>query len=282
MRYRRDSAGRLDSTYDRRLAERLLRVALSRGITTIRDPGASPIEAALALREAVDSGDVIGPRIFTAGPIISNPKLTESEIRAEVAAQAAAGVNYIKLYAGIGPAQLAAAVDEAHRHRKAGHRPSPADLVDRGRPRRHRLPDPRRQLARGLRRGRAAGGVRAPRRDDASPDRLARVARAHRGRAGGLHDRLAGGAAGAGGPHARSPTTPSSGGVTRSISGTRMWRLCPRCWPTGRSSACPPGTGATPSSIAPRPPGPGCWRSCERCTTKACGSPQAPIWRAPG
>ncbi len=118
MRYRRDSAGRLDSTYDRRLAERLLRVALSRGITTIRDPGASPIEAALDLREAVDSGRVIGPRILTAGPIISNPKLTESAIRAEVAAQAAAGVNYIKLYAGIGPAQLAAAVDEAHRHRK--------------------------------------------------------------------------------------------------------------------------------------------------------------------
>ena len=43
MRYRRDSAGALDSTYDRRLAERRLLAALSRGITTIRDPGASPI-----------------------------------------------------------------------------------------------------------------------------------------------------------------------------------------------------------------------------------------------
>ncbi len=118
MRYRRDAAGKLDSTYDRRLAERLLRVALSRGITTIRDPGASPLEAAIALRDAVDSQRVLGPRIFTAGPIISNPRLTEAEIRSEVATQAAAGVSYIKLYAGIGQEQLAAAVDEAHGRRK--------------------------------------------------------------------------------------------------------------------------------------------------------------------
>ena len=116
MRYRRDSAGTLDSTYDRRLAERLLRVALAHGITTIRDPGASPLEPALALRAAVDSGRVLGPRIFTAGPIISSPGLSEDEVRAAVRVQAAAGVDYIKLYSGIGPAVLAAAVDEAHRH----------------------------------------------------------------------------------------------------------------------------------------------------------------------
>jgi imidazolonepropionase-like amidohydrolase len=118
MRYRRDAAGKLDSIYDRGLAERLLRVALSRGVTTIRDPGASPLEAAIALRDAVDSQRVLGPRIFTAGPIISNPRLTEAEIRSEVATQAAAGVDYIKLYAGIGRERLAAAVDEAHRRRK--------------------------------------------------------------------------------------------------------------------------------------------------------------------
>ena len=78
MRYRRDAAGRLDSTYDRRLAERLLRIALARGITTIRDPGASPVDVAVALREAVDSGSVVGPRIFTAGPIIADPGLGDS------------------------------------------------------------------------------------------------------------------------------------------------------------------------------------------------------------
>jgi hypothetical protein len=117
MRYRRDAAGKLDSTYDRRLAERLLRVALSRGITTIRDPGASPIQPAIALRDAVDSGRVLGPRIFTAGRIISDPGLSEDEIRVEIRAQAALGVDFIKLYAGIDAASIRAAVDEAHRRR---------------------------------------------------------------------------------------------------------------------------------------------------------------------
>ncbi len=114
MRYRRDSAGALDSTYDRALAERLLRVALSHGITTIRDPGASSVEAAIALREAVDSRRVLGPRIFTAGPIISSPRLSEAEIREEIRSQADAGVDYIKLYSGIGPDLLRLAVTEAH------------------------------------------------------------------------------------------------------------------------------------------------------------------------
>ena len=123
MRYRRDSAGRLDSTYDRRVAERLLRVALAHGITTIRDPGASPLDAAIALREAVDSGRVLGPRTLTAGPIISDPRLSPERLREEIGTQADAGVDFIKLYAGIGPDLLRLAVDEAHarRLRVIGH-----------------------------------------------------------------------------------------------------------------------------------------------------------------
>ncbi len=116
MRYRRDPGGVLDSTYDRALGERLLRIALSRGITTIRDPGASPVGAAVALRDAVAGGRVLGPRIFTAGPILSSPRLTEAEIRDAIRSQAAAGVDFIKLYAGITPPQLRIAVEEAHRH----------------------------------------------------------------------------------------------------------------------------------------------------------------------
>jgi imidazolonepropionase-like amidohydrolase len=117
MRYRRDAAGRLDSTYDRRLAERLLRVALAHGITTIRDPGASPLDAAIALREAVDSGQILGPRMFTAGPIISDPGLSPEQLRQEIGTQADAGVDFIKLYSAIGPDRLRLAVEEAHARR---------------------------------------------------------------------------------------------------------------------------------------------------------------------
>jgi imidazolonepropionase-like amidohydrolase len=123
MRYRRDHEGRLDSTYDRRLAERLLRVALAHGITTIRDPGGSPVEAAIALREAVDSGRLLGPRILTAGPIVSDPTISPERLRQEIRTQADAGVDFIKLYSGIGPDLLRIAVDEAHarRLRVIGH-----------------------------------------------------------------------------------------------------------------------------------------------------------------
>ncbi len=123
MRYRRTAAGALDSTYDRALAERLLLVALSRGITTIRDPGASPVMAAVALRNDVAAGRVLGPRVFTAGEILSSPRLSEEEIRSSIRGQAAAGADYVKLYAGITPPQLRIAVDEAHRQglRVIGH-----------------------------------------------------------------------------------------------------------------------------------------------------------------
>jgi imidazolonepropionase-like amidohydrolase len=115
MRYTRNAGGALDSAYDRALAERLLRVALSRGITTIRDPGASPVTAAVTLRNDVAAGRVLGPRIFTAGEILSSPRLSEQEIRGSIRAQAAAGIDYVKLYAGITLPQLRIAVDEAHR-----------------------------------------------------------------------------------------------------------------------------------------------------------------------
>jgi imidazolonepropionase-like amidohydrolase len=116
MRYRRHAAGGLDSSYDRALAERLLRVALAYGITTIRDPGASPLEAALALREDIRSGQVLGPWLLTAGPILSGWNTPDSTIRASIRAQAAAGVDYIKVYSSFSAHQVRVAIEEAHRH----------------------------------------------------------------------------------------------------------------------------------------------------------------------
>jgi imidazolonepropionase-like amidohydrolase len=123
MRYRRSAQGSLDSTYDRALAERLLRVALGYGITTIRDPGASPLQEALSLRDDVAHGRVLGPRIFTAGPILNDPRFSVDSLRTLVRGQAAAGVDFVKVYAGLRPLQVRAVVEEAHRHgvRVIGH-----------------------------------------------------------------------------------------------------------------------------------------------------------------
>ncbi len=114
MRYRRNGAGRLDSSYDARVAERLLRAALAMGITTIRDPG-GPTDLSVALRERVARGEVPGPRIFTAGDIVFGRNLTDSLVRAEVDRQADAGVDYLKVYGSVAPSHVRLAVEEAHR-----------------------------------------------------------------------------------------------------------------------------------------------------------------------
>ncbi|MHB1328957.1 MAG: amidohydrolase family protein, partial [Gemmatimonadales bacterium] len=99
-----------------------LRTLLAFGVTTVRDPGA-PAELAVAVRDSVARGELLGPRILTAGDIIDQvvfPGLAETvrtpdEVRAAVRRQAGVGVDYIKLYTSLDPASLAAGIDEAHR-----------------------------------------------------------------------------------------------------------------------------------------------------------------------
>jgi imidazolonepropionase-like amidohydrolase len=99
-----------------------LRTLLAFGITTVRDPGGRT-EATVALRDSLRLGLVRGPRMFTAGSVIdasAAPGLvatvtTEAAMRAEVARQAAAGVDYVKLYASLSAPLIRAGVDEAHR-----------------------------------------------------------------------------------------------------------------------------------------------------------------------
>lgn len=104
------------SSYDRATSERVLRMLLDYGITTVRNPAAPAVES-VRLRDDVADGKIIGPRILTAGESLNgNPFSTEAEIRREVDRQAAAGVNYIKVYANSAPDQTAAAINEAHKH----------------------------------------------------------------------------------------------------------------------------------------------------------------------
>lgn len=99
---------------------RSLRTLMAHGITAIRDPGGDPAKA-VALRDAVAAGALVGPRMQVAGMVIDgtpfeglvNQVHTEEEIRAAVRADAQAGVDLIKLYVTLSPEMMGAAIAEA-------------------------------------------------------------------------------------------------------------------------------------------------------------------------
>jgi imidazolonepropionase-like amidohydrolase len=112
---------------DRATQAAILAQLLRYGVTTILNPGARP-GAGVEVRDRVLRGELLGPRVLSAGRIIDGDPLEteltewsavvgdEAAVRAEVRAQAAAGVDWIKLYRNLSPALVAAAVDEAHAH----------------------------------------------------------------------------------------------------------------------------------------------------------------------
>lgn len=101
----------------------MINVLLDYGVTTIRNPG-GPTNQSIALKHNVSEGIIRGPKIFTAGRLLNGPLIpipfvekqvsSEEEAREEVRSQAAAGVDYIKLYVGLPPNLVKAAIDEAH------------------------------------------------------------------------------------------------------------------------------------------------------------------------
>jgi imidazolonepropionase-like amidohydrolase len=115
----------LKDSYNETKSKNYLRMLLINGVTTVRNPG-GPTEESVGLRENVTSGKIAGPKIFTAGRLINSPLIpvpfvekqvsTEQEVREEVRKQASEGVDYIKLYVGLDPDLVRAAIDEAHLH----------------------------------------------------------------------------------------------------------------------------------------------------------------------
>lgn len=100
---------------------RTMRSLLAYGVTSIRDPGGDPSQLT-ALRAAVESGALVGPRMKVAGMVIDrtpfeglvNTVSNEEELRAAVRADADAGVDIVKLYVTLTPELMEAAVEEAH------------------------------------------------------------------------------------------------------------------------------------------------------------------------
>lgn len=114
------SGGEPEDRMDPAASEAVLRTLLAFGVTSVRNP-AAPLPDGPVLRDAVASGDVLGPTIRTAGPVLharrpDGAPHDEASARAEVRRQAEAGVDLVKVYASVPPDLLAAVVDEAHRH----------------------------------------------------------------------------------------------------------------------------------------------------------------------
>ena len=117
-------AGVRKNSYDQATSENMLGMLLKYGITTVRNLG-GPTNETVHLREEVINRNLSGPEIFTAGRLLNTPEFpipfvekqvtTEEEVREEVRNQTTAGVDYIKLYVGLKPDLVKAAVDEAHR-----------------------------------------------------------------------------------------------------------------------------------------------------------------------
>lgn len=87
------------------LAESQLFLYLATGITTIRDASGTPTH--LNLRERVEAGEILGPRLYVASPIIegedavweSTEKITSRDVAAgKIAEFAAQGYDFIKIY----------------------------------------------------------------------------------------------------------------------------------------------------------------------------------------
>lgn len=110
-------------TLDPEVPARTLRSLLAHGVTTIRDPGGDTATL-VGVRDAAARGELVGPRLFVAGSVIDRSRIdglvaqvaSAEEVRAEVARQAAAGVDFVKLYATLTPDLMAAGIEEAHAH----------------------------------------------------------------------------------------------------------------------------------------------------------------------
>ena len=109
---------------DEAITQRNARVALARGVTTVRNPAGNPEENAQYDR-MIASGAWTGPEARHAGAAIQPPPMggamfayprTEAEWQAEASRQAKLGMTYFKLYIDLSEQELATGIRVAHEH----------------------------------------------------------------------------------------------------------------------------------------------------------------------
>lgn len=100
------------------------RLYLAAGVTTIRTTGSQAPYAEINLKRAIEAGQVPGPRMFVTGPYLTGEhgSMTMAllngpeDARRVVRYWAEEGVDWFKAYTWISREELAAAIDEAHKH----------------------------------------------------------------------------------------------------------------------------------------------------------------------
>ena len=118
-------------------SEKDLVLYVANGVTLVRNMWGSP--AHLDYRKRVEAGELLGPTIVTAGPLVDgDPPIwdgsavarTPEEGRRIVREQQAAGYDFIKVYSRLDPATFEAILDEAHKRGipAAGHVPDVVPL----------------------------------------------------------------------------------------------------------------------------------------------------------
>src|SRR5262249_56754696 len=121
------------------------RKTLETGVTTVRDLGASN-ETDYAMRDLINMGRMIGPRMFVAGQGLSAQRdaaPNPDRFREQAEARSAAGSDWVKIFGSRGSYQsvettqtvtfeeMKAAVDAAHakNHRVATHSYAPSRVT---------------------------------------------------------------------------------------------------------------------------------------------------------
>lgn len=78
----------------------LLKLFLAEGVTTVLNLRGVP--QTLELRSKVQSGEILGPRLYTVGPFVNEPFVrTPAEVDSAVVAQKRAGYDFIKLHGNL-------------------------------------------------------------------------------------------------------------------------------------------------------------------------------------
>lgn len=120
----KDGAVSVKLTSDDRITRHNARIALARGVTTVRNPAGDPVANARYDR-AVASRAWLGPEALHAGAVIQPPPFTgdsfvyprsEAEWQAEARRQAELGMKYFKLYVDLSEEELATGIRVAHQH----------------------------------------------------------------------------------------------------------------------------------------------------------------------